>query len=141
MSIDDYIFYSDGKCAEAFKRYQEIFGGELTIMPMKDVPEDQRMPGSTDDTVMHAALTFDDTLLMGSDDTTGDGGPRLGIALSYTAADLATADTVFAALADGGEIQMPLGPTFWSEGFGMCLDRYGVPWIVDTAQSSDGPGE
>lgn len=93
------------------------------------------------DTVMHAALTFDDTLLMGSDDTTGDGGPRLGIALSYTAADLATADTAFAALADGGEIQMPLGPTFWSEGFGMCLDRYGVPWIVDTAQSSDDSGD
>ena len=137
MSIDAYIFFSEGKCAEAFNQYQEIFGGELTIMPMKDVPEDQRMPGSTDETVMHAALTFEGTLLMGSDDTTGDGGPRRGIALSYTASDLATAGTVFAALSDGGETQMPLGPTFWSEGFGMCLDRYGVPWIVDTAESSD----
>lgn len=138
MSIDAYIFFSDGQCAEAFNHYQEIFGGELTIMLMKDVPEDQRMPGSTDDTVMHAALTFGDTLLMGSDDTSGDGGPRQGIALSFTASDSEAADTVFTGLADGGEVQMPLGPTFWSEGFGMCLDRYGVPWIVDTAASSDG---
>lgn len=137
MSIDAYIFFSDGKCAEAFNRYQEIFGGELTIMPMKDVPEDQRMPGSTDETVMHASLTFGDTLLTGSDDTTGDGGPRSGIALSYTASDVDTAGTVCTGLADGGEIQMALGPTFWSAGFGMCLDRYGVPWIVDTAESSD----
>ncbi|MCU4298578.1 VOC family protein [Brevibacterium permense] len=138
MSIDAYLFFSDGTCAEAFNRYQEIFGGELTIMLMKDVPEDQRMPGSTDETVMHAALKFGDTLLMGSDDTTGDGGPRRGIALSYTASDLEAAGTVFAGLSEGGEVQMPLGPTFWSEGFGMCLDKYGVPWIVDTAAASDG---
>ena len=51
------------------------------------------------------------------------------------------ADTVFAVLADSGEIQMTLGPTLWFEGFGMCLHRYGVPWIVDTARSSEGSGE
>lgn len=75
---------------------------------------------------------------MGPDNTTGNRVPRLGNALSYTDFDLAIADTVSAALSDEGETQMPLGPTFWSEGFGMCLDRFGVQWLVDTAESSDG---
>lgn len=136
MSINAYLFFSDGTCGEAFTRYQEIFGGEVTIVTMKDVPEEQRMPGAADDTVLHASLTFEDTVLMGSDDPSGDAGPRHGISLSYTASDPAIADTVFNALADGGEIQMPLTSTFWSRGFGMCLDRYGVPWMVDTAQTS-----
>lgn len=137
MTISAYIFFSDGECAEAFGRYQAIFGGETTILTMKDVPEDQRMPGATDETVMHATLVFDDTRLMGADDPTGDGGPRLGVSLSYTAPDLTTARTVLDALAEGGETQMQLTPTFWSPGFGMCVDRFGVPWMVDTAPSSE----
>ncbi len=136
MAINAYVFYSNGQCAEAFDMYQGIFGGEVSIMRMKDVPADQRMPGAPDDSVMHAALKSGDTLLMGSDDPTGDGGPKTGVSLSYTAPDAQTARSVFDALSDGGEVQMPLEKTFWTEAFGACLDRYGVPWMIDTAEGS-----
>ncbi|WP_309130807.1 VOC family protein [Brevibacterium sp.] len=134
MAINAYVFYSNGQCAEAFDMYQGIFGGEVSIMRMKDAPEDHRMPGAPDDSVMHAVLKFGDTLLMGSDDPTGDGGPKTGVALSYTAPDTQTARSVFGALSDGGEVQMPLEKTFWAEAFGACVDRFGVSWMVDTEE-------
>lgn len=134
MAFNAYVLFSDGKCAEAFERYKEVFGGEVTIMRMGDVPPDQRMPGADDDTVMHASLTVGDALLMGSDDPTGDGGPKVGFSVAYTAPDAATANEVFNALADGGEVTMPMSETFWSKAFGMVNDRFGVPWMIDVEE-------
>ena len=130
MAFHPYLFFSDGRCKEAFTRYQEIFGGQLDVMTNADVPEGDRMPGVGDDLVMHAALMDGGALLMGSDDPTGDGGPRVGSSVSYSAADDATGRRVFEALAEGGEVTLPYGETFWSKGFGMCTDRFGVPWMV-----------
>jgi PhnB protein len=103
-------------------------------MTNADVPEGvEQMPGAKPDHVMHASLTVGDAVLMGSDDPTGSGGPKVGSAVAYTAPDEADAKRVFDALADGGETTAPFGATFWSKGFGMCTDRFGVPWMVDTA--------
>jgi PhnB protein len=132
MSFNPYLFFS-GNCGEAFQRYHEIFGGELNVMKQADVPEDSRMPGASPDSVMHASITLGDAFLMGSDDPTGTGGPMVGAAVAFTSDDEAESRRVFDALADGGEITGPFGPTFWSKGFGMCTDRFGVPWMVDTA--------
>lgn len=133
MSFHPYLFFS-GNCTEAFQRYQEILGGELQIMTHADLPEDaEPMPGAEAHHVMHAALTLGDGLLMGSDDPTGDGGPKLGIAVAYTAPDEHTAKQAFEGLAEGGETTMAFAATFWSAGFGACNDRFGVPWMVDTA--------
>lgn len=134
MNFNVYLFFSNGTCAEAFDRYAEVFGGEVTMMRMGDVPEEQRMPGAPDDAVMHASLRVGDALLMGSDDPTGDGGPKLGFNVAYTAPDAATARQVFEALSDGGEVTMPMEETFWSAVFGMVTDRFGVPWMVDVAE-------
>jgi PhnB protein len=136
MTITPYLFFS-GDCAEAFARYHEIFGGELDVMTHADLPEGaEPMPGAEPHHVMHAALTFDGDMIYGSDDPTGDGGPKTGVAVTYTAPDEATAKQVFEALADGGEITMPFEATFFSAGFGACNDRFGVPWMVDTAEGS-----
>ena len=136
MSVHPYLFFS-GDCAEAFTRYQEVFGGDLQIMTHADLPEGaEPMPGAERHHVMHASLTFGDGLLMGSDDPTGDGGPKVGVAVAYTAPDEQVAKQTFEALADGGEITMPFAATFWSRGFGACNDRFGVPWMVDTAGES-----
>lgn len=132
MTFHAYIFFS-GDCAAAFERYQHVLGGELFVMRQSDVPADSRMPGAPDDAVMHAALRLDDGLLMGSDDPTGDDGPKTGFAVSYSAPDRATADKVYAALADGGQSTMPMAETFWSPGFGMLVDKFGIPWMVDVA--------
>lgn len=136
MTFNTYLFFSGGSCAEAFERYAEVFGGEVTIMRMGDVPADQRMPGAGDDVVMHAALKVGDALLMGSDDPSGDGGPKTGFNVAYTAPEAATAERVFAALGEGGEVTMPLEETFWSPVFGMVTDRFGVPWMIDVAVTS-----
>ena len=132
MTFHPYLFFSDGQCRSALTEYQAIFGGDLEVMTHADLPEGaEPMPGAKPEHVMHAALKLGDDMLMASDDPTGDGGPRLGIAVSYSAPDEATGRKAFEALADGGEVQMPFGPSFWSPGFGACVDRYGVSWMID----------
>ena len=132
MSFNPYLFFS-GDCGEAFTRYHEIFGGDLNVMKQTDVPEDSRMPGASPDSVLHASITLGAGVLMGADDPTGSGGPKVGAAVAYTSDDEAESKRVFDALSDGGDVTAPFGPTFWSKGFGMCTDRFGVPWMVDTA--------
>jgi PhnB protein len=136
MTVTPYLFFT-GDCAEAFARYHEIFGGTLEVMTTADLPPDaEPMPGAEPHHVMHAALTWDGGVIYGSDDPTGDGGPKVGVGIVYTAPDVDTARRVLTALADGGEMQMELEPTFFSPGFGACLDRWGVPWMVDTVVES-----
>ena len=103
MAFRPYLFFG-GNCREAFTRYQEIFGGELNLVTMKDVPGEQP-PAAKADLIIHAALTGDDAVLMGSDDPMSDDfGPVEGMMVSYDAAELADAKRVFDALADGGNV-------------------------------------
>lgn len=137
MAFRPYLFFG-GNCRQAFTRYQEIFGGELTLMTMKDVPGEAPSAEQAD-LIIHAALTLGDDLLMASDDPMStDFGPVQGMMVSYDAADLDDAKRVFDALADGGSVTQPLEPTFFSVGFGMCTDRFGTPWMVVGPQPQGG---
>jgi PhnB protein len=138
MSFHPYLFFG-GNCRDAFTRYHEIFGGQVDFVTTADLPPEETMPGATADMIMHAALTTDDgQLLMGSDDpTTETFGPVQGMQVNVAVKDVADATRVFEALAEGGEIQAPLGPTSWAAAFGMCTDRFGTPWMVGT----EGPAE
>jgi PhnB protein len=132
MAFYPYLFFG-GNCSEAFTRYQEIFGGELVLLRMKDVPSDQPVPADQADLVMHGALKIGDDLLMASDDpTTATFGPVQGMQVSYSTTDVDEAKRVFEALADGGEVTLPISETFFSPAFGMCKDRFGTPWMVNT---------
>ena len=129
MAFRPYLFFGDNAAA-AFTRYQEIFGGELTLLRMGDVPGDT--PSGQEDVIIHAALVNGDLLLMGSEDPTTDSfGPVQGMMVSYDAADEADARRVMDALAEGGEVTQALEPTFFSVAFGMCTDRFGTPWMVN----------
>ncbi|MGD9704594.1 MAG: VOC family protein [Acidimicrobiia bacterium] len=137
MAFHPYLFFG-GDCREAFTRYQEIFGGELVLLTMKDMPSDEPVPAGQADLIMHAALMSDGQLLMASDDpTTDDFGPVQGMQVNCTVTDVAEAERVFNALADGGQVTMPIAETSWSPMFGMCIDRFGTPWMVST----DAPAE
>jgi PhnB protein len=137
MAFHPYLYFG-GNCREAFTRYQEIFGGELVLLPLKDMPSDEPVPAAQGDLIMHAALKVDDNLLMASDDPTTDSfGPVQGMQVNYAVADVGEAKRVFEALADGGEVTLPMGETFWSPAFGMCVDRFGTPWMV----SAEAPPE
>ena len=129
MAFDPYLFFG-GTCREAFTRYQEIFGGELFLMKMSDAPSDDPVPASQADLIIHAALTVDGDLLMASDDPTGKVGPIEGVYVNYSNADVAEVQRVFEALAAGGEITQPLLEKFFSPAFGMCVDRFGTPWML-----------
>ena len=137
MAFHPYLFFGRN-CREAFTRYQEIFGGELTIITMKDAPSDEPVPPEQADLVIHAALMSDGQLLMGSDDPmTEDFGPVQGMQVTYTVADTGEAKRVFEALADGGTATQPLIETFFSPAFGMCVDAFGTPWMIVADQPAE----
>jgi len=131
MAFHPYLFFGRN-CREAFTRYQEIFGGELALVTAQDMPGDAP-PDVPADLVMHAALTVGGDVLMASDDpTTDDPGPKLGMRVNYATDNVDEAQRVFGALAEGGEVQLPIGPTSFSPMFGMCVDRFGIPWMIST---------
>ena len=134
MPFHPYIAFA-GNCREAFTRYQEIFGGELVMMSMTDMPADEAPPADKADLVIHAQLSSSGQSLMGADDITGQfDGNNHGMCTNYSAATVDDAKRVWEALSDGGSVQMPLGETFFSPAFGMCTDRFGAPWMVATDQ-------
>jgi PhnB protein len=130
MAFHPYLNFG-GNCREAFTRYQEIFGGELVLLPMSEMPSDEPLPDDQKDLIMHAALMFDGQILMASDDPTGGFEGVRGMYVNYTVGTVEEAERVFAALAEGGQVTMPIGETFWSPRFGMCTDRFGTPWMVN----------
>jgi len=127
-----------GNCREAFTRYHEIFGGDLMIMTMSEMPDadQQQIPPEQANLVMHAALTFPDgSILMASDSNQTEFGPVQGMYVNCTTPDGAEGKRIFAALAEGGTVEMDFGETFWSPGFGVCVDRFGTPWMVNVEPS------
>jgi len=133
MVVQAYLFF-DGRCEEALGFYQRALGAELEMMMrFKEGPEPSSpgmVPPGSEDKVMHASFRIGDTTVMASDGRCLGKPNFQGFALSITAADEAQADRTFAALADGGQVQMPLGKTFFSPRFGMVTDRFGVSWMV-----------
>jgi PhnB protein len=131
MSFSPYLFFV-GTCREAMSAYQGILGGQLDIVTAADMPDAPE--GVPADAVMHAALTLDTGgILMASDDPSAtEDGPKTGMRVSYTAANADDAERIFGELAKDGDVELPLGPTSWSPAFGMCTDRFGIPWMVGT---------
>lgn len=130
MEIHPYLFFSNGTCRDAFGRYQEVLGGELTLVTGAEMPAEDGVTPEMADLIMHASLAVGEGYLFGSDDPTGDGGPVKGACVSYSAADPDDARRVFDALSEGGEVTMEFAATSWSPAFGMCTDRFGMPWMV-----------
>ena len=132
MAFHPYLFFGRN-CREAFTRYQEIFGGRLDLVTMKDMPSERPVPADQADLIMHAALIVEGQLLMGSDDPTADSfGPVHGMQVNFSTAVVSEAKRVFDALADGGAITLPIAEVPWSPMFGMCTDRFGTPWMIST---------
>ena len=139
MQVQPYLFF-DGSCEKALEFYRKTLGAEVKmLMRFKDSPEPAMCPQGTGDAgdvsnkVMHASFRIGDTTLLASDGRCQGKPSFQGFGLSLTVANEAEADRKFAALADGGQVQMPLGKTFFSPRFGMVADRFGVAWMVYVA--------
>jgi PhnB protein len=136
MQLQPYLFF-DGRCEEAIEFYRKALGAEVDMLMRYNESPDPPPPGMTppgwENKVMHASLRIGGAMLMASDGC-GEGPPSFqGFSLSLSVPDEATADRLFAALGDGGQVQMPLGRTFFSPRFGMVADRYGVSWMIIVA--------
>jgi PhnB protein len=132
MKLEPYLFFK-GRCEEALEFYRSVFGAKQAfLMRYKESPEEPPMPlpAGWEEKVMHASLQIGETVLMASDGCGPDAPDFKGFSLSVELPDSETATRVFDALADDGEVQMPLGKTFFAPSFGMLTDRFGVGWMV-----------
>jgi PhnB protein len=100
---------------------------------MSEMPGEHPVAPEHAELIMHAALVFDDGLLMGADDPTGNFDGVRGVHVNHQVADVEGAERLFAALADGGRVEMAITETFFAARFGMCVDRFGIPWMIMTA--------
>jgi PhnB protein len=131
MSINPYLFY-DGRCEEAFKFYEKVLGGKIEAMLTFDsAPETMPVSSEWKKKIMHAMMKVDGQTLMGSDPSPGHYQKPQGFAVSLQLDDSSEAERKFNALAAGGTVNMPFGKTFWSKGFGMCVDQFGIAWMVN----------
>ena len=133
MQFQPYLMF-DGTCAEAMKFYERVIGGKLEAMlKYSEMPEPcADMPAGSADRIAHACLVSDGAMLMASDTMPGqpyEGMKNFGVTLTFPTPDAAR--DVFDALAEGGQVTMPLGKTFWAEAFGMLTDRFGAHWLVN----------
>jgi PhnB protein len=133
LAIQPYLYFG-GRCEEALTFYSEKIGAKIEmLMRFKDSPDplppDMLEPGF-EDKVMHATFHIGESTLMASDGC-GGGGNFDGFSLSLAVKTESEANQLFAALAEGGEIKMPLGKTFWSPGFGMLTDKFGMGWMIN----------
>jgi PhnB protein len=139
MLVQPYLFF-EGRCEEALEYYRKVLGAELkALLRFADCPEPLppgRLPPGGDAKVMHAAFRIGDTTLMASDGFCSGKPSFQGFSVSLSAPDDVAARRLFDALADGGEVRMPFGPTFFATSFGMVADRFGLGWMVSVPRPS-----
>lgn len=127
----------DGQCREAFEFYARCFGGNITaMMTHRGSPIENEVPASRLDLILHAALEVGDAMLMASDSPPEHYSKPQGLYVSITIGDVAEAERIFGELAEGGTVTMPIGKTFWAERFGMVVDRFDIPWMINCDPSA-----
>jgi PhnB protein len=135
MQIQPYLFF-DGRCEEALEFYRKTLGAQVVdLLRFKDNPEAcavGHVPPGGENKVMHASFKVGEMTIMASDGHCTQRPEFKGFSLALSVPDAAAAQRTFGALSDGGQVQMPLGKTFFSPSFGMVADRFGVAWMVVT---------
>jgi PhnB protein len=133
-SVQPYLMFN-GRCEEAIEFYRKALGAEVEmLLRFKDAPDQSMCTPGMENKVMHASLQIGESLVLASDGRCTGEMNFAGFSLSLTLKNVADADRFFAALSDGGQMQMPLTKTFFSPRFGMVADRFGVSWMVYVTQ-------
>ena len=130
MQVNPYLFYN-GTCEAAFKYYEKVLGAKIEAMlNHESAPAEMPTPPEWKKKIMHAKISIDSEVLMGSDAPPGQFHQPQGFAVSLSVEDPADGERRFKALAEGGAVNMPYSKTFFAKGFGMCVDQFGIPWMV-----------
>jgi PhnB protein len=133
MLVQPYLFF-EGRCEEAVELYKKALSAEVTmLMRYKESPEPGSIPPGGENKVMHMSLRIGDSVVMGSDGRCSGRPAFQGISLSLSVKNDAEAEQRFAALSEGGQVQLPLTKTFFSSRFGMLTDRFGLGWMIMVA--------
>jgi len=136
MQLNPYLSFN-GQCQAAFKFYQQCLGGNIqTMMTWGDSPMADQVPSEWSDKIIHATLIVEDTALLGADAPPDRYEEPKGFSVTIQMNDPAQAERIFQALADNGTVQMPLQQTFWAERFGMLVDKFGIPWMINCGQAA-----
>ena len=139
MKVQPYLFF-DGRCEEAIEFYRQALGAELLMMmrfkDSPDPPPPGMVPPGSENKIMHASMRLGETEVMASDGSCMGKPLFQGVSLSLSVSSEAEADRLFSVLGEGGQVQMPIGKTFFSPRFGMVADRFGVSWMIVTTPAS-----
>ncbi|MGH9743827.1 MAG: VOC family protein [Candidatus Acidiferrum sp.] len=137
MQLNSYLLFN-GQCEEAFKFYERCLGGKVeAIHRYEGSPMAHHVPAEWGNKVMHATLNLGGGMvLMGSDPPPGRYQAPQGFSVSLGVKQIGEAERIFGELAQDGEVTMPIQKTFWSDRFGMLVDRFGIPWMVNCEQAA-----
>ena len=131
MQVNPYLFYN-GNCEAALKFYQKVLGAEIEAMlTYEGGPAEMQIPPEWKKKIMHSKISIDGEVVMASDAPPGHFQAPQGFSVSLQVEDPADAERRFKALSEGGKVNMPFAKTFFSKGFGMCVDQFGIPWMVN----------
>ena len=131
MQLNSYLTFNC-QCEAAFQFYERCLGGKIEMMiPHAGTPAEEHVPAEWRDKIMHARLSVGNSLLMGSDAPLDHQAEPKGFSVQIAVEDPAEADRIFHELAEGGSVRMPIQKTFWAVRFGMLVDRFGIPWMVN----------
>ena len=126
----------DGQCEAAFKLYERCFNGKITFMlTWGDSPMAKNAPPEWSSKIYHATLSMGNTRIQGSDSAPGSYESPRGFAISLNPPG-DDAERLFAELAEGGTVGMPIQETFWAHRFGVVTDQFGIPWIINSEKSN-----
>ena len=130
MQVNPYLYYN-GDCEAAFKFYEKALGAKVEVlMTPESAPPEMPTPPEWKKKIMHGRISVDGEVIMASDAPPGHYHKPQGYSVTLTVENLADAEEKFKALSDGGAINMAFAPTFFAKGFGMCVDQFGIPWMV-----------
>ena len=136
MQFSPYLIFN-GDCEEAFKFYEQTLGGKINALnKFAGSPAAEHVPPEWGDKVLHAYMTIDDQVIMASDAPPGQYAKPQGISVAIALKDRDKGEQIFNTLAEGGTVQMPFQQTFWASGFGMCVDRFGIPWMINCGEEN-----
>jgi PhnB protein len=131
MQLNPYLSFN-GQCEAAFKFYERVLGGKIVMLfTYGEAPEPERVSPDLRGKIMHARLMLGDQALMASDAPAGRFEPAKGFHVSLGIDNPTEAERIFRALAANGTVTMPIQETFWAARFGMLVDQFGIPWMIN----------
>jgi PhnB protein len=136
MQLSPHLNFN-GNCETAFKFYEKCLGAKITfMMPYEGSPLANEVPAEWRGKILHASLQVGDALILGADAPPGRYEKPQGFSVTLSPKDPAEAERIFVGLSDGGRVTMPMQETFWAARFGMLVDQFGIPWMINCPKAA-----